>query len=298
MIPWNITYIRPDTLEEAWQSYQEAKRKGQEVYYLNGGTELITFARQNKLHPEVFIDLSRIPELRRMETESGTHVFGAAITLNEIIQTHSFPLLARAAKIADHTVRNKLSLGGNIVGRLPYRETLLPFLVADGIVGIFGADGLRQQPLAEVYAKRLLLETGEILVDLRVPKSLVTRPWAYARKTRFGQAVDYPLVTLVLLDAGEQAPRFRCGVSGAFASPLRSGLVEQALNRLEGFLAPSSKGQLSIEESFIQQVVDLFGVPLVRDQRASSEYRRLLLEQALAESLVELITFPRQEASP
>ena len=298
MIPGNITYVRPDTLEEAWQSYQEAKRKGKEVYYLNGGTELITYARQNKLHPEVFIDLSRLPELRRMETESDAYVFGAALTLNEIIEAHRFPLLARAAKIADHTVRNKLSLGGNIVGRLPYRETLLPFLVADGVVGIFGTNGFRQQPLAKVYAKRLLLEAGEILVDLRVPTSLLTRPWAYARKTRFGQAVDYPLVTLVLLDAGEQAPRFRCGVSGAFASPLRSGKVEQALNREESFLASSSTEHSSIEESFIQQVVNLFGVPFVRDQRASSEYRRFLLEQALAESLVELITFPRKEASP
>lgn len=237
MIPGNITYIQVDSLGEAWQAFQDAKEQGREVYYLNGGTEIISYARLNKIHPDVLIDISRLPELRRLETEQNWQIYGAALTLNEVIQAKTFPLLERVATITDHTVRNKLSLGGNIAGRLPYRETVLPFLVSDATVSLFGKEGLRHLPIKQVFSKRLALEGGEILVDLRVEAPMLSLPWAYIRKTRFGQSVDYPLVTLVLLDVGGTVPRFRCAISGAFAAPLEAALLKKlCINILAGQL--------------------------------------------------------------
>lgn len=294
MIPWNIQYIQPESLSEAWQAFQNAKHEGREVYYLNGGTELITYARQNKLHPEVLIDISRLPELKRLEQDRQWMIYGSALTLNDVIEAKCFPLLEHAAAITDHTVRNKLSLGGNIAGRLPYRETVLPFLVSDATVSIYGKEGIRQIPIEQVFSKRLLLENGEILVDLRLERSILARPWAYVRKTRFGQNVDYPLVTLVFLDVGEKSPRFRCAVSGAFSAPVRSGAVEDALHTHLANLSPENV-QMALDPQFIHQLIDLFGFPLVQDQRAGADYRRMLLQESLEAGLTQVLQVNNEE---
>ena len=296
MIPGNITYIQVDSLGEAWQAFQDAKEQGREVYYLNGGTEIISYARLNKIHPDVLIDISRLPELRRLETEQNWQIYGAALTLNEVIEAKMFPLLERVATITDHTVRNKLSLGGNIAGRLPYRETVLPFLVSDATVSLFGKEGLRHLPIKQVFSKRLALEGGEILVDLRVEAPMLSLPWAYIRKTRFGQSVDYPLVTLVLLDVGGTVPRFRCAISGAFAAPLRSSVIEETLHQyLSG---PAARNEnLALDNTFIDQLINLCGTPLVQDHRASAEYRRALLHAAMEQGLTQLLQKKHKEGS-
>ncbi|MFZ5366600.1 MAG: FAD binding domain-containing protein [Spirochaetota bacterium] len=288
MIPQNITYIRPDTLKEAWDAWQTAHEQGKEVYYLNGGTETVTYARQNKIHPQVLIDISRLPELRQLAEDDADLVFGTALTLNELIEANTFPLLSRCASIVDHTVRNKLSLGGNVAGRLPYRETVLPFLAADAEVSIYGAQGLRRQPISEVFSKRFNLEGGEILVDLRVNKDMARFPWAYVRKTRFGQPVDYPLVTLVFLDAGSGRRGIRCAVSGAFAAPLRHGFIDETVNEAWILMDEKDAPEHFKDLSFRHEFVESLDVPFVQDQRASAEYRSFLFREALRECLIEL----------
>lgn len=46
-------------------------------------------------------------------------IFGAGVTLTELEDKNLFPLLSKSAsEVADHTARNKITLGGNICGHI------------------------------------------------------------------------------------------------------------------------------------------------------------------------------------
>ncbi len=286
MIGKNFRYLRPESLEEAYSAFMDAQGKGLTAVYLNGGTETVTYARQNKIHPDVVIELSRLEPLLALSKEENQYVYGAALTLNEVIEAKRFPLLEQAARIVDHTVRNKLSLGGNLLGRLPYRETVLPFLLSDARIRLFGAKGLREEPLMEMFDKRFKTKPGEIVVDIRTPQALTKSAHAYVRKTRLDLSVDYPIVTLCLLKAGSS---IRLATTGAFGYPLRSVEMERALNEriseLTSSSSPDPVGSGPLAPESVDAIVRAASTDFIDDKRAGADYREFLCKQALQEGL-------------
>ena len=111
--------------------------QGKMPCYFSGGTEFITFARVNKLNADAVIDIKGIPECNVLEIQGNQLVIGAAVSLNKITDSKLFPLLGQTVKkIADHTSRNKITIGGNINSELIYRESVLPLLLSDAKVKI------------------------------------------------------------------------------------------------------------------------------------------------------------------
>ncbi len=264
----DLVYLRPDTLDEAvsaWAEYAQAGTKGRkEVAYLAGGTEIVTSARKTS-PPHVLIDVSRLAELRQLGADEGRFVFGAALSLNEVGEARTFPLLSSTVRhIADRTTRNRLSLGGNIAGALPYREAVLPLLLADATVvtltpGSSGQAPLRREhKLRAVFDKRLHLEPGELVVSFGVPETAVGRPSRHERATRTGP-VDYPLVTA-------------CFLAGA-------GVAVAGLLSYPAWFADLAQARAA------------FAVPgaVKNDQRGSADYRL---------ALFEAMTRRAQEATP
>ncbi len=273
MIPFNFLYHRPATLAEAVEAYARADREGLNPAYLAGATEITTFCRMGRTKPGALVDVKRIPECRARGEEGNDLVFGAALTLNELIEGSAFPLLRQASVIVDHTVRNRLTLGGNLAGMLPYRETVLPLLLSDATARLAGPAGERTVPLAALFSQRLLLGPGELLVQIRVPKAMAARACFYRRRVRKGR-FDYPLVTACFLHTGGA---LRMAVSGAFAFPLRCLEAEQVLNDDAIPLAGRPPA-----------VVSAAPYPLLDDMRASAAYRRMLFEKCVGEALAAL----------
>ncbi len=273
MIPHNLVYHRPETLAEAGAAYTAAAAEGLKPYYLAGGTEITTFARRGLIDPGALIDLKSVPECRELVRGEGKLVFGAALTLNEIIEEGSFPMLSAAARIVDHTVRNRLTLGGNIAGMLPYRETVLPFLLTAAEARLAGPEGERGVPLEEIFSRRLKPAPGEFLVQLRVPEAEASLPWFRRRRVKQSR-LDYPVLTLCALRAEEG---IRLAVSGAFEAPVRSRAAEEIIN--DGGAPAADRAA---------RAAGAFGLRIRDDQRASAEYREWLLRGALEEAIREL----------
>ncbi len=270
MIPNNFIYYRPENLAEAIEAYTMAEKAGLRPLYLAGGTEITTFCRQGTIKPGALIDIKRISECRCLAEEEDEIIFGSALTLNEVVESNSYPLLARASLIVDHTVRNRLTLGGNIAGRLPYRETVLPFLLAEGRVRLSGPGGDREVLIADVFSKRLKLEPGELLVQLLVSKSAASWPWYYRREVRKTR-VDYPLLTACFLDINGLT---RMAVTGAYGFPFRSVEAEGVLN--DSTNPPAEKPVRALAA---------ISYPFSEDMRSSGSYRRMLLERSIAQAL-------------
>ncbi|TVR65721.1 MAG: hypothetical protein EA427_17570 [Spirochaetaceae bacterium] len=339
MIPREMAFHRADTVAEAVGAWRAAlKANGRPLYY-SGGTEIITLTRENKLDPTDLVDIKAIPETRVLAVVRGGEddetdragaapeqsppdqlQLGAALSLNTLVDVDPFPLLAHcAAGVADRTIRNSITLGGNICGMLPYREAVLPFLLLDGMVEIAGGDtgdkgdktdkdaDMRRVPLRECFRKRLVLREGELVVRFILDATVLPalegdaesrrkeRPgkstacgfgsrggWYYQRRT-VDSRIDYPIVTLamVLLDGV-----VRVATTGTWGYPHRALQAEAVCSAEKGGdfqrLAECSREQLL---SLAAGMVDGENLPVKADFRAGREYRRELTVQALAEGL-------------
>jgi len=267
MICDDITYVRADTAEEAvgaWIAHTRPERGGVDgVRYLSGGTEIVSGARKAAGAVRVLIDIGRIPETRVLGPDGDTLFFGASLALNEIGDSRLFPLMtATVRRIADRTVRNRLSLGGNAAGSLPYREALLPLLLAGASVRTLApGSARRERPLSALFDKRLALEPGELVLGFSLPAAAVAIPWRHYRATRTGP-VDYPLVTACFLV--QTGPVLSVAVSGFHPYPV---------------LYPSTAAARS--------ALDVPGAGR-NDQRASAAYRRALLADMIDRAEKEL----------
>ncbi|MFP4484370.1 MAG: FAD binding domain-containing protein [Spirochaetaceae bacterium] len=270
MIPFDVVYFRPSNIDEAITAFKEADDEGLKPRFLSGGTEIVTMARDNKMPARAFIDLKEISECHTLETGSGRFTVGACVPLNRIVEGNTWPLLAKASRgVADHTVRNTLTLGGNAAGMLPYREALLPFLVGEGAATLAGPGGTRTVGVREIFEKRLRLEAGEFLVSLSVSEEALAMPSHYERHTKDAR-VDYPLVSLTMLRNGSQV---RAAFAGAAAYPVAEDELDDALSGT-GTTEERARKAVAVIEKAIRS-----------DMRAGAEYRQFLLTEALAAGL-------------
>ncbi|MDF1568995.1 MAG: FAD binding domain-containing protein [Spirochaetaceae bacterium] len=178
--------------------------------YYGGGTQIVTGARRPNNEFDAAIDLKRIDDLTAFDPVNRR--FGAALRLTDIVSQTAVPLLSRAARgIADRTIRNSITLGGNICGQLP-------LLLFDASITIAGPTGSRIAPAMEVFSKRLQLSDHEILVSVEMPEVSGIEGF-YRRRTKDAR-VDYPLVTLCMASIGGDSIR---RLRGARISPQVSG---------------------------------------------------------------------------
>lgn len=274
MIPFDFQYYRPDTIEEATTIFKDLRDKKLSPIYYGGGTEIITQARKQMLSTGAVIDIKQIPDCKVHEERDEQLIFGAGLTLTEIIEKNLFPFFSKACRpIADHTVRNKLTLGGNICGKLPYREAILPLLVVDTVMVLAGAEGIREVPIREAFDKRLLLKDGEFLVQVKVPKDVISYPYFNRRREKH-TSVDYPLINIVAI---QKEGKIQMAFSGVSALPFRSQEAEDLLNKKEHPL-----------EERISNAIDKLPLPIKKDHWASSEYRKALLKKSMNELMSDL----------
>lgn len=267
MIPFDFEYYRPDTLDKAVRLFGELDAAGKNPVWYGGGSELISMARVGALRFGAVVDVKGIPECRVCGTDGGAVRFGAALTLGEIIASDLFPLLSKTAgRVADHTMQNKITLGGNLAASIVYREAALPLLLAEAELTAAGPSGTRRAPLEEVFSGAPVLKRGELIVSVSAPESAALAPYFHQKKTK-NEKVDYPLMTAAAIVA---EGRIRIAFSGLAPYPFRDKGAEEILN----------DGSLDIAERARSFAGALSGM-LVGDYLGSAEYRKFILEDTV-----------------
>lgn len=268
MITADLEYYRPSALHEAIEICQRLSNQGKSPVYYSGGTEVITTLREGSLTAGAVIDLKEVPECRVLEIVEDRLVVGSAVTLNEVIDSNLFPLLGEVCrKFLDHTNRNKVTVGGNICSRLPYKETVLPFLVANSEALVEGPAGERRSPLSEAFHKAMNLSPGEILVQISARKDDLALPWAFHRATRL-EKLAYPLASIAAV-IGDGLPRV--AISGVCDFPFRSQAIEQEIG--------DTRSPLGVR---IDKAMTRLPAPARNDIDGSGEYRVVVAKNLLA----------------
>ena len=142
--------------------------------------------------------------------------------------------------------------------------------MCDAEASLFGPEGERRVPFADVFQGRLRPLPGEMLVRVRAPVWALAAKHAHIKKTT-NEKIDYPLVNVTALFYGEA---LRAAFSGVCAQPFRSERMEAILN--ERALCPAERARLAVAALPERAHADVEG---------SGEYRAFVLEHTLKKLL-------------
>ena len=100
---------------------------------LCGGTDLMVKMRSGAIDPQVLLDISDTENLRGIEEKDDRVTIGAATTVTEIIAdpviAGKLPLLETVLRTLGSTqIRNRATLGGNLVNASPAADSAIPLL--------------------------------------------------------------------------------------------------------------------------------------------------------------------------
>ncbi len=227
MISFNFDYYRPTSVEEAVEVYKNLKKQSKKAIYYSGGTEIISLSRIKQMYFNAVIDIKSIPECNVLKNNGSKLHIGSAINLTKICDSNMFPLLGSVCRrIAEHTARDKITIGGNICGKTPYREAILPFLLTDCMITIAGENGTCLTPIMKVFDKTLMLKDDEFILNFIIEKSLTSLPFKNMKKTK-QERIDYPLVSMAAINVkGEK----RVAISGLCPHPFRYIIKEDMID--------------------------------------------------------------------
>lgn len=272
MISFDFDYYKPSSLDEAVETFNRVHKLGKKVMYYSGGTEIITFARVNTISADAVIDIKGIPECNVLELQGDKLIIGAAVSLNKITESNLFPLLGQTVKqIADHTSRNKITIGGNMNSQFIYREGMLPFLVTDAKVMLAVKNEVEMHPLEDFFNKKM--DKMTFLVQIHVDTSYLDLPFINLKRTRMSK-VGYPVVSVAALVKDNH---IRVAFSGVCEHPFRSTVVEGVLN------------DTSLTElDRVDKAIAKLPATIVQDIYASAKYREYVLKNVLTDTLEAL----------
>jgi len=171
MLP-EFDLLTPQTLPEALDILAAGAPK---VVPLAGGTNLIVDMRGGRYRPGALMDIAGL-ELRSVQREDGHLVMGSGVTIAQALED---PLIAQyapvlresAAVFANPLVRNRATVGGNLVDGSPAANTAPPLLVLDAEVELMSQESTRRVPLDDflVGVRQTLRQPEELLTAIRWP---------------------------------------------------------------------------------------------------------------------------------
>lgn len=280
-------YQRPTTLPALLQ----ARAQHPQAQLIAGATDAGLWLTQGLRRMPQIIDLSRVAELRWVETYPQHIAIGAAVNLQDAFEALAAdrPVIAPfGERFAGWPVRQSGTLGGNVANGSPIGDSM-PLLIALGAQVVLmawrkvhgrGQAVHRHVPLDQFYTgyRQSLLAPEEVLAWIVVPKPTAGE-WLGAYKISKRQEDDISAVCLAMqlhLDGG-RISAVRIGAGGVAATPVRAVKTEAALLGQVWNEATLKKAQATIQHEFS---------PL-SDLRASADYRRTILGQLLRRAWLE-----------
>ncbi len=188
MKPARFDYERPTTLGDALALLGT---RGRVVKCLAGGQSLGPMLNLRLVQPDLLVDITRIPELTRIEEDDDGLLLGACTT-HAAIEDGRVPdvtggvLPAVAQGIAYRAVRNRGTIGGSLAHADPAADWIACLTALGAEIVVHGPSGRRKLALPAFIlgALETTLEAGEILEAVRIPRLGAGARWGYYKVNR------------------------------------------------------------------------------------------------------------------
>ena len=149
------------------------------VHILAGGTDLlVNLYKESPRLPEFdyLLDISNISELKFLTLVDNFIEIGPLVThsrlINEPLIKNNFPVLTKAAcSIGSTQIRNRGTIGGNIVNASPAADLLPPLIALRAEVELTSGKGKKVLSLEEFLAGpyKTKIQANELLTKIKIP---------------------------------------------------------------------------------------------------------------------------------
>lgn len=279
-------YHAPTTVEEA------CSLKGQyggKAKCLAGGTDLLVNLKKKVIAPEQVISLNRIEGLSEVSDENGKGVFvgplctAAFLAGSGLIREKVSVLGQGAGRLGSPLIRNRATVGGNLVTARPASDMAPPLLVLGAELVLKSAKGERK-----VLLKDFILGPGqtamgadEILTGIIIPAAGGLSAGSYL-KLGSRKALEISLVnaaSFMALGADGTIQQARVALGAVGPTPMLSPSAEAVLKGAK----PKGESDPVFQEAARAAAQD---AKPITDHRGSAEYRRAMVEVLTLRTLV------------
>ncbi len=275
-------FFRPQSLEE----FFELVARHPDARWIAGGTELgVDVAKAFKNFP-VLIHLQGIPGLRACSDDGTVITLGAGLPLTDVMDfvKSSLPSFHEMLRwFASRPIRNRATLGGNLVTASPIGDCAPVLLSLDASVVLVSGAGQREVPMDRFFTgyRKTVMKPGELLLAVKVPvPSPGTLRVSRAFKVSKRREMDISIVAAgicIELDSNGVITRARLGFGGVAPTPVLAG-------ETMAFLVSRPWNSQTLDEA--GRILASEFQP-ISDGRSSEEYRRGILAGILGKCLAE-----------
>ncbi|MFC1918283.1 FAD binding domain-containing protein [Chloroflexota bacterium] len=279
----HFEYLEPLTIGEAVSLLAE---HGDKAKVLAGGTDLVVQIKERKIIPEYVISVGRTADLNHIsfDEENGLRI-GALTPIDEIersslLQSRYGIIRQAAGQLADVTVRNMATIGGNLCNASPSADMAPSLIALSAKVKLVGAGGERSVSLEDFFTgpSATVINSGELMTEIQAATPADHTSGIYKKYSPRG-AVDLATVgvaVVLTLDLGNGACNDAKVVLGAVApTPMRAHGAEDILVGKQ------------IDEKLIEKAAQAASAEAkpIDDIRSSAEYRKEMVKVLTADAI-------------
>jgi len=278
-------YFAPRKIEEALEILTEC---GKEIKVIAGGTDLLIQYYDRLYEINGWLDLKNIKELKEIkihqnQMEIGAMVSHAQLENSEDIKKY-YPVLSQAASdIGSPQIRNRGTIGGNIVNASPAGDLLAPLMAYDAQFKLLSTQGEMSVPAEEFFIgpKKTILEPVQLLtrIILPLPSERTYGCWIKIGKRKALSIATITLALVVEMDEDNKTVKdVRACLGSVAPTPIE---IKEIRKKMRG----KDFNQLDFAE--LGQIVEDKISP-IDDIRGTREYRKDVAKNIMINALEEI----------
>jgi xanthine dehydrogenase iron-sulfur cluster and FAD-binding subunit A len=287
------TYYTPTSVEETLRLLAE---HGSQARIIAGATDLLLELERGVRQAPVLIDVSRVSGLDEIALEDDILHLGpltthSRLTTSQMVAERAFPIAQAAWAVGAPAIRNRGTLGGNLIAASPANDTIPALWALGATVTLRSVRGERTLTFPEFYRgpRQVDMAPDELLVEVRAPAMNSDERGIFLRLgLRRALAISLVNVAVVLRFGGTRVTRARIALGSVAPTIVR---------------APEAEGALvgrPLEPEGIAHAADLAAEAAspIADIRSGANYRRQMVRVLVRRALTALAEGREREGFP
>ncbi|MBI2251322.1 MAG: FAD binding domain-containing protein [Armatimonadetes bacterium] len=276
-----MKYFIPKNIQEALEILSFEKN----IKILAGGTDLIVDLKENKIKPHALLDLSGLNFLNYIKLEKnlikiGALTLHAQIIQNSLINQYAGVLKSACEQIGSPQIKNKGTIGGNIVQGSPAGDTLPALLVLESKLKLLKKGNFRIINLEDflIAPNKSMISSNEILSEIIFKKNSSLGFFAKIGQ-RNSLAVSKVSLALQTNFKNKKLNNLKAALGAVAPKAIRAYKLEEFLNSKKLSLNLIKEASLIIEKESLA----------ISDLRSNAKYRTKMLGVLLRRCLIKCL---------
>jgi CO/xanthine dehydrogenase FAD-binding subunit len=245
-----------------------------------GGTNLYVDRRHGKFLDKDYVSLDKLQELKQVvEQADGWHIgsmvnFSCAEKL-EIPGAECFA--AAAAQVGAPQIRNRGTVGGNIISASPAADSVPALMALDAKVVLKSVSGERVVALAEFMKGpgRTDLKQNELMTEVIIPKGTGASVFIKAGK-RNALAIAICNQAVYMETDGSKITEIRVAMGSVAPTAVRAYQTEAMLKGTDKAALACGEFKAALKESLLKDICPIDDVRATKEYRQSVAFRMLM----------------------